>query len=177
MQISEAQLEVRSVYLRGAVGQIVSGAIWLLSAALGTWVSAQTGMLALYLVGIFIFPLTQLGLKLLGRPTSLRPENPLRWLAMQVAFTVPLAIPVIAAAASANPNMFYPAFLIIVGAHYLPFIFLYGMRDFAVLAALFLAAGVAVPLLAPGSFALGGWVGGAVLVAFGVWQALRLRGA
>jgi hypothetical protein len=78
--------------------------------------------------GVFIFPLTQLGLRLMGRPASVRPKNPLNGLAMQVAFTVPLAIPVIGAAALYNVNWFYPAFMIILGAHYLPFIFLYGMR-------------------------------------------------
>lgn len=93
MEISDAQQEVRSAYRDGVVGQTVSGLIWLLSAALGTWVSVRTGVIALAVGGIFIFPLTQLALRILGGPTKLRSENPLNGLAMQVAFILPVSIP------------------------------------------------------------------------------------
>jgi hypothetical protein len=39
MKISDAQQEVRSVYLGAFTGLIVTGLIWLLSAAVGTWMS------------------------------------------------------------------------------------------------------------------------------------------
>ena len=39
-------------------------------------------------------------------------------------------------------DLFFPACMVIVGAHYLPFVFLYGMRLFAVLAALMTLVGV-----------------------------------
>jgi len=47
MKISEAQQEVRSVYLGAFSGLIVTGAIWLLSAAAGVWMSTglATGVL------------------------------------------------------------------------------------------------------------------------------------
>ena len=61
---------------------------------------------------------------------------------------------------------FYPACLIIVGAHYLPFVFLYGMRTFAGLAAVLPSAGFAIGMLAPGRVVLGGWAGGAILFVF-----------
>lgn len=71
MNVSDAQREVRSVYLGGSVGQWVSGVIWLLSAGLWTWGSPRAGILALVLGGAFIFPLTQLALRASGRPASL----------------------------------------------------------------------------------------------------------
>ena len=71
---------------------------------------------------------------------------------MQVAFTVPLAIPLVLAAVRCNVAWFYPGFMIVVGAHYLPFITLYGRRQFALLAALLVA-------------------GGGLLVVFGAWLA------
>ena len=43
MEVTEAQREIRSVYVNGAVGQAVSGVIWLLSASLGTFLSVQAG--------------------------------------------------------------------------------------------------------------------------------------
>lgn len=172
MEISDAQQEVRSVYRDGVVGQTVSGLIWLLSAALGTRVSVRTGVIALAVGGIFIFPLTQLALRILGGPTTLRSENPLNGLAMQVAFIVPVSIPVIGAAALYNVAWFYPAFMVIVGAHYLPFVFLYGMREYAVLATVLIAGGVTIGYILPDTFITGGWVGGASLLLFAiiVWR-------
>jgi hypothetical protein len=85
---------------------------------------------------------------------------------MQVAFTVPIMLPVAGAAALYQRGWFYPACLIIVGAHYLPFVFLYGMRTFAVLAAALTSTGFAIGLLAPGWVVLGGWAGGAILFVF-----------
>ena len=41
MDVQEAQREVRSVYVGGFWGQLVSSVIWLVSAALGTWVTPK----------------------------------------------------------------------------------------------------------------------------------------
>jgi hypothetical protein len=126
MLVADAQREVRNVYLNGSVGSLVSGLLWLASAALATWGSPRAGMLALAAGGAFIVPATQALLRLAGRPASLGAENPLRGLAMQVAFVIPLCLPLIGAAVLRNPNWFHPAFMVVVGAHYLPFVFLYG---------------------------------------------------
>jgi hypothetical protein len=58
--------------------------------------------------------------------------------------------------------------MIIVGAHYMPFIFLYGMREYAVLAAALMGGGITLGILMPDQFNVGGWLGGAALVIFGV---------
>lgn len=154
------------MYLDGSVGQAVSGIIWLGSAALGSWVGTRYAILALALGGVFIFPLTQLVIRLMGRPASLRKENPFRQLAMQVAFIVPLCLPVITGATLYRQNWFYPAFLIVVGAHYLPFITLYGIWQYAILAGVLIGGGVLVGMFLPGQFTPGGWLGGLALVTF-----------
>lgn len=171
MEILDAQQEVRFVYRNGVVGQTVSGIIWLLSASLGAWVSVRSGIVTLAVGGMFIFPLTQLALRFLGGPTTLQTENPLSGLAMQVAFIIPLTIPVIGAATLHNVNWFYPAFMVIVGAHYLPFVFLYGMREYAVLAAVLITGGVTIGYVLPNTFSIGGWFAAVVLLLFGlsVW--------
>ncbi len=169
MRIDEAQREMRQMYLGASLGQFISGGIWLLSAALATWVSHASGIVALIVGGMFIFPLTLLLLALLRRPAVVSRDNPLNALAMQVAFTVPAAIPLVLAAANAHAAWFYPGFMIVVGAHYLPFMTLYGLRQFAVLAAALVGGGWLLPVLAPGAFALGGWIGGGALVVAGAW--------
>jgi hypothetical protein len=166
MLVSDAQRESRTVYLGGSVGQLVSAVVWLASATVGTLAGPTAGFWALALGGVAIFPVTQTALRLAGRRASLSAGNPLRGLAIQVAFTVPLAIPVAAAAALHRAGWFYPACLVIVGAHYLPFVFLYGMRTFAVLAATLIACGYAIGMQAPDEVLLGGWVGGGVLLVF-----------
>lgn len=166
MEIREAQREVRTAFLGGFVGQLVSAALWLGSAALATWSTPRAAITLLVAGGFFIFPMTQLGLRLLGRPGRLRPDNPLGALAMQVAFTLPLSLPVVGAAALYRLEWFYPAFMVLLGAHYLPFTFLYGMRLFVPLAALLVAGGVGLGLRGPPVFSAGAWATAAVLFAF-----------
>jgi hypothetical protein len=171
MQVAEAQREMRAVFLNGAIGQIVSGAIWLVSAALSTAGNRRLGVLTLVIGGAFIFPITRLVLALMRRRSALGPANPLTGLAMEIAFIVPLTLPLVGGAALHNPSWFYPGCMIVVGAHYLPFIFLYGLWHFGVIAALLLGGGIALGLAAPHAFTTGGWLTGAALVAFGAWLA------
>jgi hypothetical protein len=166
MLISDAQREGRTVYLGGFVGQLVSSIIWLVSSTVATLVQPSTGFWTLAIGGAAIFPLTQALLRISGRRASLSADNPLRYLAMQIAFTVPLVLPIAGAIALYRPGWFYPACLLIVGAHYLPFVFLYGMRTFAVLAASLIGAGWAIGMLAPDQIVLGGWAGSAILFVF-----------
>lgn len=169
MIIETAQREMRAIYLGGAVGQMISGVIWLISAALGTFVSVQAGLISLFLGGMVIFPLTQLVLKISGRPTSTGKDNSLNGLARQVAFIVPLCLPLIYAATMYQINWYYPAFLIVVGAHYLPFMFLYGIKQYAILAGLLIVGGIAFAVLLPDVFVIGGWFGGIILVGFALY--------
>lgn len=119
MEIKEAQQDTQATFLRGSIGQMISGLIWLASAALGTWLNERYAILILVLMGMFIFPLTQLALRLLGHSSGLPRNHPFNQLAMQVAFIVPLNLPVIGAAAFHNINWFYPAFMVILGTNFL----------------------------------------------------------
>jgi len=168
MEIKTAQKEIRTVFIGGFAGQMVSGILWLASAALSTWVSQPAGMIFLFLGGMAIFPLTQLTLRLLGRKTAASAQNPLNQLAMQIAFTVPLNFLLVGAAALYRTEWFYPAAMIVVGTHYLPFSFLYGMWQFSLLAALLAAGGAALGLYLPLGFSAGGWITGVVLLAAAV---------
>lgn len=166
MTISDAQRDVRTTFLGGFPGQLVSALIWLASAVLATWFTPRAAILTLVFGGMLIFPLTQLLLRLMGRPAALPKGHPMNALAMQIAFIVPFCLPVIGAAAFHHTFWFYPAFLVIVGAHYLPFTFLYGMRQFLILGGLMIAAGVLTGLYTNIHFALGAWIGAALLFTF-----------
>jgi hypothetical protein len=140
----------------GFAGQLVSSGVWFLSAASSTYFSFRTGILVLVIAGFFIFPLTQLLLRLMGRPSSLPKGHPMNGLAMQVAFTLPLTLPLVFAATAYRQSWFYPAFMIALGSHFLPFIFMYGMGEFGVLAAVLIGSGVLIGLYIPAALSLGG---------------------
>lgn len=166
MFIREAQKEIRSVFLGGFVGQLLAGVIWAFSAAASTWGTPRLGMAILFFVSMLLFPLTQFILRLMGRPATLSKENTLNQLAMQIAFTVPIGFILVGAATLYRENWFYPASMVVVGAHYLPFIFLYGMPQFGVLAGLLIAGGVGIGLYGPNTFSLGGWISAVILIIF-----------
>jgi hypothetical protein len=71
-------------------------------------------------------------------------------------------------------NWFYPAILVLFGAHYLPCAFLSGMRMFAVLAALLVGGGLIIVMYGSRSFSAGAWCTGATLLVFaGLGEPLR----
>jgi len=61
---------------------------------------------------------------------------------------------------------FFPAAMIIVGAHYIPFITLYGMKMFGVLAVLLVLGGAFLAVYGPLVFSLGGWLTGVTMIIF-----------
>jgi len=173
MTVEEGQRQTRATYLGGAPGQLVCAALWSASAAAGTWGSTRLAILIVVVGGAFIFPLTQLLLRAMGRPASLPADNPFRWLAFQTAMIVPLCLPVVGAAAVHKIEWFYPAVMIVAGAHYLPFAFLYGQTRWLVLGGFLLAAGLMIGLYVQGTFALGGWVTALAFLVFSVWAWAR----
>lgn len=174
MTVEEGQRQSRTTYLGGAPGQFVCALIWLASAVAGTWGSAKLAVLILVVGGVFIFPLTQLTLRLMRRPASLPPDNPFRWLALEVALIVPLCLPVVLALTARASSWFYPAVMIVVGAHYLPFVFLYGQRRWLVLGAFLLAAGTWIGYNVS-SFTPGAWVTVLAFLVFATFAAVNAR--
>ena len=166
MEIKQAQTDVRDTFLGGFAGQLVSAMLWGASAAASTWYSLHLGELILVLGGVLIFPLTQLVLRSMGHGYALPKGHPMNALGIQVAFTLPLTLPLVIGIAALRPAWFYPAFMISLGAHYLPFVFLYGMWQFAGLCATLVASGLAIGMYLPKPVSLGAWLTAALLLVF-----------
>ena len=166
MKISDAQYEMRTRFVGGFYGQLVSGVLWLVSASLAVWNSPRAAIVAIVVGGFFIFPLTELLVRLGGERAVLSSTNSLRYLGMQVAFVLPLSMPLLLPVSLYRLNWFYPALMILLGAHYLPFVTLYGMRMFTALAALLVGGGLVVAMYWSGSFSAGAWFTGATLLVF-----------
>lgn len=166
MDIGDAQWEMRTAFLGGFMGQLVSGILWLASGALAVGAGSTPAIVVLVVGGILIFPMTQVGLRLMGRPGRVSSANRLASLGAQVAFVLPLSLPVVGAAALYRLDWFYPAFMVVLGAHYLPFVFLYGMRMFGFLAGILWVGGIVLGTRASVGFSAGAWITGGLLLFF-----------
>lgn len=166
LTISDAQREMRTRFVGGFYGQLVSGLVWLVSAGLATWSSPRAGITGIVVGGFFIFPITELLIRATGERCQFTATNTLRQLGMQVAFVLPLSMPLLAPVTLFRLNWFYPGLMILVGAHYLPFVFLYGMPMFAALSAALVGGGVALAMSGVPGFSTGAWLTGATLLIF-----------
>ncbi len=176
MDIADAQRENRIRFAGGFYGQAVSGALWLGSAAFATWGTPRAAITFLVLGGFFIFPITEFLVRTVGHGAPFSRENSLWQLGMQVAFVLPFSMPLLLPVGLFRLTWFYPALMILLGAHYVPFVFLYGMRMFAVLAAVLLAGGILIAHYLTGNFAFGAWYTGIALLVFaGIGRALVSR--
>jgi hypothetical protein len=175
MDIGDAQREVRTRFVGGFYGQLVSGVLWLVSAGLATWSTPRAAITMLVIGGFFIFPATELLIRVAGGRSPLSAQNSLRDLGMQVAFVLPFSMPLLLPIGQYRLNWFYPALMVLLGAHYLPFVFLYGMRMFAVLSAVIVGGGLVIAMYWSSSFSVGAWYTGAMLVLFAVVGRTTIR--
>lgn len=157
MQMEQAQRDVRDVYRGGAAGTVVSGVVWLLAAAIGQWGGLWPAVATLYLGGVLIFPASTLLLWLIGGHSRLPRGHPMSRLGTEIALIMPVGTILAALVAVERPEWFFPFTAAIVGAHYLPFASVYGMRDYWVLAGLLVAVGF-VFAWRPSGFATAAWV-------------------
>ncbi|KJQ55949.1 DUF7010 family protein [Microbacterium sp. SA39] len=176
MDVETAQRDVRRVYRGGFSGPLVSAVIWAAASAVYQWGSAEAAMAVLFIGGMLIFPLSSLVLKAMNGPAFLPRGHPSIALAMQSAFTVPLGLLVAIALGTLAPSLFLPGSLIIVGAHYLTFISLYGMRLYGVLAGVLSAVGAAAIFVVPALRGASGWIGAAVLLVSAIPLFVSQRG-
>jgi hypothetical protein len=66
--------------------------------------------------------------------------------------------------------------MVVLGAHYLPSVFPYGMRMFALLCASLVGGGVAIGLYWRGAFGFGAWVTAGLLLLCALLGYLHVRG-
>ncbi len=124
-------------------------------------------MAVLFFGGMLIMPVCLLIMRWGPGENALPKGHPMNALAAQLAMTVPLGLLVALALGVGSPHLFFPAALVIVGAHYLPFVFLYGQKLFAVLGTLMVLAGVVLTFGFPEYGVIGGWIGAVLLLGFG----------
>jgi hypothetical protein len=167
-ELARAQREMRYSYRSASVGQIYAGLVWLAAAVAWLTYGSTSGIVVLVIGGFFIYPVTTLVSRLLGNPGSVESSNPLKEASIAIPLVGPLGIPLAGAAALYDVAWFFPAFMVVMGAHYLPFSHLYGMRVFIPLGAGMWLAGLAIGLWARDMAVVGALLTGIALLAVGV---------
>jgi hypothetical protein len=159
--------EIRNSFLGGFTILIVESIIWFLAALLGDLISFKIGILIIIFGGMFFYPLGLLMQTILKRP-KVKKENKINGLFTQIGLMIPLSFPLIFMLTKENVNLFFPALTIIIGIHYLPFVYAYKMNSYWALAALLVIGGSYFGFLLPENFEFCAYYTSAVLFIFSI---------
>ena len=132
--------EIRQSYLGGFSILLIEGFFWILAGILWGFISFKVGILVIIISGTFFYPISQLLQIILKRP-KIRKDNPLNLLFTQIGLIVPFSFPLIFLLTRENVNLFFPALTIIIGVHYLPFIYAYKLNTYWILASILVVGG------------------------------------
>ena len=139
--LANAQHDMRTAYLGGAPGVLVSGLVWAGAACVALWLSPPRAVWALFVGGVFIHPLSVVLVRLLGRSGTHAQGNPLAPLAMATTFWMILMLPLAYGVSLLRIDLFFPAMLFVIGGRYLCFQTLYGNRLYWLIGAVLAVSG------------------------------------
>lgn len=114
-----AQADMSSAYLNGATGVLVSGLVWLTTAAVSYRFSSNQAVWVLLIGGALIHPLSTLVNRLLGVKASINKDNKLTSLALEGTIFMLMSIPVAYGLSLLRPEWFFQGMLLIIGGRYL----------------------------------------------------------
>lgn len=146
LTLSAAQADMRRAWYAGAPGVLTSGLVWLAATATAMFRSTDTAVLVLLGGGAMIFPVSMLVTRLLGRSARHEPGNVLGGLAGETTAWLVAGCIIAYGAHILRGNWFFPAMLLVIGARYLAFQTVYGIRLYWLLGAALLAAGMGTAL-------------------------------
>lgn len=139
--LDDLQQEMRTAYLDGAPGMLVSALVWLVAGIMVTRAGMNAAVWTLLIGGALIHPVTVLALKMLGKSASVGKGSPLTHLAMATTVWLIVGCVLSFGLCTANPSWFFPAMLLVIGSRYLAFQTLYGDRIYRACGAVLIAAG------------------------------------
>ena len=132
---------MRRAYVNGGVGVLVSGIIWVIAGLVTINISLSYGMAALFFGGMAIHPLSLLLGKLLFKSEKTVASNPLEILALQSTPFLIVGLVIAYVVSDSHADWFFAIALLAVGARYLVFQTIYGMRHCVILGAVLIALG------------------------------------
>lgn len=167
----EQQQEMRHAHYDGAPGVLVSGLVWIAATLVCYQLSIDKAVWTLLIGGVFIYPISLVVTKAIGRPAKTSKDNALNQLGMASTIWLILCCAMAYGLFLLKPALFFPAMMATIGSRYLIFASIYGRSIFWVMGvSLIVAANLVLfaavtPVIAAG---LGGLI--EVLFAFLVFS-------
>ena len=143
MDFSAAQQDMRSAYINGGVGVLVSGLVWVVAGLVTQNLGLQYGMAALFFGGMGIHPLSLMLARLVFKREKATASNPMEMLALQSTPFLIVGLLVAYVVSDSHSDWFFAIALLAVGARYLVFQTIYGMQHYILLGAVLIAIGFA----------------------------------
>lgn len=167
LTLKEAQKDMRKAYHNGAPGVLISGLVWLVASLFYMLDGVQTGIGALFLGGIFIYPISVFLSKILGSKGYHQKSNPLSKLAIESTFIMLIGFFGAFSVSLKLPEWFFPLMLLSIGARYFVFSTLYGLRVYWVFGGVLCVGGmICLAQRLPGLWAA--FYGGGIEVTFAI---------
>ena len=167
----EQQQEMRHAHYDGAPGVVVSGLVWIAATLVCYQLGIDKAVWTLLIGGVFIYPISLVVTKAIGRPAKTSKDNALNQLGMASTIWLILCCAMAYGLFVLKSSLFFPAMMATIGSRYLIFASIYGRSIFWVMGVSLIVAANLVffaavtPVLAAG---LGGLI--EVLFAFLVFS-------
>jgi len=165
---------MRSAYLNGGMGALVSGIIWLASGLGALYYSHQTSILFFFFAGMFIHPLGLLLSKAMGRSGKHNSDNPLATLALESTVLLFIGLFIAYCTYQNGQDWFYSIMLLTIGGRYLIFQSIYGVKLYWIFGGLLILTG-GFCLIYNQAFHIAGIIGGIIEIVFSILLTLQSR--
>jgi hypothetical protein len=165
MTLLEAQKDMRTSYYGGAPGAFVSGIVWITAGITSIISTEKISVIIFFFGGMLIYPLGMLFSKVLKRSGKHKKENPLSNLALESTFLLFIGLFIAYSILQIHSNWFFSIMILIIGARYLIFSSVYGMKIYWFFGATLIFTGI-LGILFSKNFYLIGIVGGMIEVIF-----------
>ncbi|MFN3620252.1 DUF7010 family protein [Sphingorhabdus sp.] len=139
MHLGEAQRDMRRAYVNGGVGIFVSGLVWAAAGLVTLYAEPLSAMAILFFGGMLIHPLSLLIARRVYHRGKVRAPNPMEMLALQSTAFLIIGLVVAYLVSPTYGDWFFAIALLTVGARYLVFQTVYGMRLYLVLGVILIA--------------------------------------
>lgn len=135
---------MRYAYYDGAPGILVSGLVWIAATLVCFLIGMNQAVWTLLIGGAFIYPVSVLATKAMGRPAKTSASNALNQLGMASTIWLILCCAMAYGLFLFKPSLFFPTMMVTIGSRYLVFASIYGRSIFWVMGVSLIAAGMLV---------------------------------
>ncbi|OFX24682.1 MAG: hypothetical protein A2041_14950 [Bacteroidetes bacterium GWA2_31_9b] len=174
-QVKVNHKEFRQTYLGAAPHSLTVGSLWIISGIVTNYTSTIFAILFFFFATAVNFPIGEMVRKLMKIEYRMNKDNNLDNLFTWLSLTIPLSIPLVFMACQNNMNWFFPAFTVLVGAHYLPFVWAYQMPTFGILGILMVVSGSIIGYYFSDIFDLAAYTTGGLIILFGIIHLIMVK--